>query len=65
VQGQLRSENLTFHIETRCGHCDQPLHLEVNSDLDVHVVEKEAEPLIFVPQVNFGRLQDPSIIDAF
>ena len=65
VQGRLRSEKLTFHIETRCGHCNQPLHLEVNSDLDVDVIEKEAEPLIFAPLVDFGRLQAPNIIDVF
>jgi hypothetical protein len=29
------------------------------------VAEAEAEPLVFVPMVDFGKLKDPSIIDAF
>ena len=29
------------------------------------VAEAEADPLVFVPMVNFARLKDPSIIDAF
>jgi hypothetical protein len=65
VQGQLRHEKLTVTIESECGHCHKPLHLEVNSELNFHVKEVQAEPLVFVPRVNFQKLDDPSIIDAF
>jgi hypothetical protein len=65
VQGQLREERLTFEVETECAHCGQPLHLEIDSDLDYRVVEDDAEPLVFVPMVDFEKLDDPSIIDAF
>jgi hypothetical protein len=65
VQGQLRGEPLTFAIETECEHCKQPLHLEIDSDLGYRVLEDDAEPLVFVPMVDFDRLEDPSIIDAF
>jgi len=37
----------------------------VDSELRYHSVEAGAEPLVFAPLVNFGRLADPSIIDAF
>ena len=65
MQGQLRQETLTFFIQTSCAHCGQPIHLEIDSDLQYKVAEAEAEPLVFVPTVNFARLKDPSIIDAF
>jgi hypothetical protein len=38
--------------------------LEIDSDLDYRVVEEDAEPLVFVPMVDFDKLDDPSIIDA-
>jgi hypothetical protein len=65
VQGQLREEPLTFVIETECTHCKQPLHLEMDSDLNYRVVKDDAEPLVFVPMVDFDKLDDPSIIEAF
>jgi hypothetical protein len=65
VQGQLRKEKLTVSIQTECGHCHMPLHLQVDSELNFIVKEPQAVPLVFVPRVNFQKLDDPSIIDAF
>jgi hypothetical protein len=66
VQGQLRKdENLTFRIETECAHCHQPIHIEIDGALNYRIAEEDSSPLIFVPMVNFGTLDDPSIIDAF
>jgi hypothetical protein len=65
VQGQLRAENLSFRIQSECAHCGLPLHLELDSDLNYRVEEEGADPLVFVPMVNFETLEDPSIIDAF
>ena len=65
VQGQLRNEWLTFAIETECAHCAHPIHIEMDSDLNYAVREKDADPLLLAPMVDFGKLPDPSIIDAF
>ena len=65
VQGQLREESLSFVIETECGHCHQPIHIEMDSDLEYRVVEEGAEPLIHVPLVDLQKLDEPSIIDGF
>jgi hypothetical protein len=65
VQGQLRREPLTCAIETECAHCGRPLHIEIDSELRTSVLEGAAAPLVFSPLVDFGRLEDPSIIDAF
>jgi hypothetical protein len=65
VQGQLRKETLTFTIQTECAHCGKEIQIEMDSKLNYSVSKPEAKPLIFVPTVDFGKLEDPSIIDAF
>ena len=65
VQGRLRGETLSFTIATECGHCHRPLHLEINTELEYRVLEEGAEPLVYVPFVDFQKLDEPSIIDSF
>jgi len=64
VQGHLRNESLEITIKTECAHCSRPLQIEMDSELNCRVVE-DTDPLIFVPLVDFEKLKDPSIIDAF
>jgi hypothetical protein len=52
-------------IETECGHCHRPLHMELDSELNCGVQEEGAQPLVYAPMVDFDELEDPSIIDAF
>jgi hypothetical protein len=65
VQGQLRDEYLTFTIETEGAQSGTPIKVEIDSDLNFSVPDSDANPLIFVPMVDFSTLEDPSIIDAF
>jgi len=65
VQGRLRNEKLSFTIETVCGHCNWPLVIEIDSDLNYRVLDEKADPIVYVPMVDFETLEDPSIIDAF
>jgi uncharacterized metal-binding protein YceD (DUF177 family) len=65
VQGQLRNGKLTVQIESECAHCGEPLHLEVDSDLNYQVQTAGAAPVVYSPRVNFQMLEDPSIIDAY
>jgi hypothetical protein len=65
VQGRPGGEKLSFSVETECGHCHRPLHIEIDSDLNFRVLEPDAEPLVYVPLVDFGKLDEPSIIDSF
>ena len=65
VQGQLRGEPLSFIIETECGHCHKPIQIEMDSELKYQVMEKGAEPLVYVPMVDVKKLEEPSIIDSF
>jgi hypothetical protein len=65
VQGRLRGEPLSFAIETECGHCGRPLHIDIDSELNYRVAEQEAEPFVYAPLVDFAKLDEPSIIDSF
>jgi hypothetical protein len=65
VQGQLRKEKITFTILTKCVHCGKEIRIEMDQDLNYSIANDDAIPLIFVPMVDFDRLEDPSIIDAF
>ncbi len=51
-------------VKTSCAHCGQPLRFTVDDRL-TDDLDGSPEPILFVPQVDFGRLKDPSIIDAF
>ncbi len=76
VQGHLRNESVAISIETECAHCSRSMRIEVESGphsgldsepdsaLNYRVVEG-TDPLVFIPHVNFEKLKDPSIIDAF
>ncbi len=64
VQGHLRNEAVAVSIDSECAHCSRPMRLELDSELVCRVADG-ADPLIFVPLVNFERLKDPSITDAF
>jgi hypothetical protein len=37
----------------------------MDGDLSCRVAEDRAKPLVFVAMVDFDKLDDPSIIDAF
>lgn len=65
VQGRLRKKPVKVEIGTECACCSRPLTLEVDSDLNIRVREPEASPLIFIPEVDFETLPEPSIINAF
>ena len=65
MQGRLRHEPLSVTVTSECAQCGSGLHLELDSDLNTRVADVGADPVVFVPLVDFGKLADPSIIDAF
>jgi hypothetical protein len=65
VQGQLRKKQVSITVQTQCAHCAEPMRLKINSDLNCEILVGGAELLLFVPQVDFSKLADPSIVDAF
>ena len=65
MQGRLRGESLSVSVTTQCAHCSRPMHLEIDSDLSYSVSEEGADPLVFVPEVDLYKLEEPSIIGSF
>ncbi len=64
VQGQLSHESLAVTFTTECAHCARPMRITVDSEL-AYVVEEGADPLVFVPAVDFAKLKAATIIDDF
>ena len=65
MQGRLRNERLSFTVQTECGHCGKPLHLEIDSEMNYSVLEDGAAPLVYAPLLDVTQLEAPSIIDGF
>ena len=41
------------------------MHIEIDAELECRVEEEGTDPLIFVPLVDFSKLTDRCITDAF
>ena len=65
MQGHLRGSLISAEVKTECAHCGMPIHVNMDSDLNFVVEEEGADPLVFIPMVDFSRLKDPSIINVF
>ncbi len=65
MQGRLRNEYLTVEIETKCRHCDQALHITLDSSMKYSVREEGASPLLFMPDVDWDNFAERTIIDSY
>ena len=65
VQGHLRNEYVSVEIETKCRHCDQIMHITMDSDMRVSIREAEAAPLVFMPDVDWDNFAERTIIDSY
>ena len=51
-------------IDTECAHCEVPIRLEIDSNLESRIKSDGATPLVCTPFVDVSGLS-PSIIDGF
>ncbi len=65
MEGKLQNILITIVIETKCSHCDQSLHITVDSNMNVSVREQGAAPLVFIPDVDWDHFSERTIIDAY
>ena len=56
---------MAVEIETQCRHCATPLHITLDGALQVSVREAEAGPLVFMPDVDWKKFSERTIIDAY
>ncbi len=65
MQGRLRWEKLAVTVDTACAHCGRSMQIEIDSDLNYRVGDRDCRPIVFVPDIKLAELEAPSIIDDF
>lgn len=65
VEGRLRNEPLSIEIRTTCVHCGREMTLVVGSDLRYEVAQKDADPHVFEPRVDWSTFHGPNIIHHY
>jgi len=65
VGGQLNNDYLSVDIDTSCKHCRQPMRITVDSNMRVSVNEKGAQPLVFMPDVDWTNFTEKNILQAY
>jgi hypothetical protein len=65
VQGQLRKEYVSIEVETKCKHCDQVMHITIDSNMQVSVRQSGAKPLVFMPDIDWNSFAERTIIDSY
>ena len=48
-----------------CAHCDRPMHLLVDERLRWRVREREANPRLFLPHIDWSRFRGRNIIGDY
>jgi hypothetical protein len=65
ILGGLLNRRIRFDIRSICGQSGRPLRLAVASDLTWRVATKGAQPLLFVPSVNWEGFRGSNIINDY
>ena len=65
MQGLLLEKNLNCTVETKCAVSGREIDFEIDSNLNFRVRSSVEEPVFFIPMINLGDLDAPSIVDDF
>jgi hypothetical protein len=65
VQGQLRQEYVSVEVETPCAHCNQVMHFTLDSAMRFSVNDATANPVVFMPDMDWDNFAERTIIDAY
>lgn len=65
MQGRLRGQKLSVELESECAHCGKALHISVDGELNSQVREKDADPLLFEPDVDWKTFKVANIIHDY
>lgn len=65
VEGRLLHRKLLVRIATSCAHCGLALDLDIDSELNFRVRQRDAQPLVFEPHIDWSRFRQPSIIHDY
>ena len=56
---------MTVRVVSECALSKRPMLMEIDADMNFRCDDEDCCPMIFVPKVDFKKLTDPNIIDAF
>ncbi len=65
VQGHLLEKDLNCTVETECAVSGREIVFEIDSDLRHRVRSSGEKPALFIPMIDLGNLDAPSIVDDF
>jgi hypothetical protein len=65
VQGHLTNSDVAVTVETSCHHCSKPLTLEIDRDMNIRVDPCDAQPVVFVPDLEPFEVEGSDIVDDF
>jgi hypothetical protein len=65
VEGRLTKKRLSVEVRTECAHCGRPMSLTIGSDLRREIADGCATPLLFEPEIDWGRFVERNIIHAY
>jgi hypothetical protein len=65
VEGRLRNEHLEVEISTSCAHCGRALHILVDEQLRWRVRERDADPRLFLPQIDWEAFRGRNIVGDY
>ena len=65
VQARLRKEQMEVEIATSCAHCGRALHILLDDQLRWQVRERDANPQVFLPHIDWATFREPNIINAY
>ena len=54
-----------MQLETRCEHCNLEMHLTIDSEMRVSIRESGADPLVFLPDIDWHSFSERTIIDSY
>jgi len=52
-------------VTSACAHCGERIGLEIDSKAQARRINSASNPIAFIPDVDFSRLADKCITDAF
>ncbi len=65
VQSRLRKQDIEAEIETSCAHCGRAMHILVDDRLHWRVREREADPRVFLPKIDWSTFRGANIINDY
>ncbi len=66
VLGELRKGYASVAAKTECAHCHKPVHLELDSNNEVRVLEEGIRPLVFFPAVkDLSKASNEYVLHGF